>query len=295
MRHSIKLGVLLVLTSAFFYAIVAAIVKYTAANISTPVVVFIQIMISLILMSAWLATQSKHKKQQIIQSSNKRLHFIRACSSLGLGYLLYYSLNTIPLVNAMLLVNLAPLLVPLLGAAFFAKKINHGVWLPMLIGVVGVALVLHPSQAGFHSGSLYALLAAICMATSFVLTRQVAERGDSGMTTVFYYFLFATLISGIVSIPFWHKADETVYVMIALSGVLFFITQYTVTVSVQYIEASLVSTLYYANVVFAALITIVIFHHYPTLFTWLGLLLIVASGVFMVQVQRITLKMARSI
>ena len=286
MKHNITLGVTLVLISAFTYALVAAIVKQYSIIIATPVIVFIQTSISLLLLSLIIACRGAAVRQAILKSRNKKLHLLRTASSLSLGYFLYYSLQYIPLVNAVLLINIAPLLAPLLGYFFFKKIIYHRLWLPMLIGLIGVAIVLNPKAKEFNLGALLAFAGAICMAFSPLLTRKAAEQGDNGTTTTFYYLCFATIVSGITSIPFWHTINWHIYAMIALSGLLFFVVQYTITLSLQYAEASLVTTLYYSNVLFAALLGLVIFHHYPSLTTWLGLGLIIISGIGVIQAQR---------
>lgn len=285
MKNYILRGTLFIILSALSYTFVAAIVKHTADNVSPLIVVFIQLIVCLIIMSLVLLKQQADIFKKLSHSPNKKLHLLRTIFSLSNGYLFYYSLKSLPLVNSVLLMNTFPLFVPIFGLLFFHKKFYYQILLAISIGFIGVVIVLNPHTNGFNFTAIYAIGAAIFMALAGLLIRKASETDDS-VTTAFYFFFFGTIISGLVSIPFWTKMDLSVYGFIMLSGVLLFATQYACSVAFQYIEASLASALFYSEIIFATLVNIFIFKHYPPLETYVGMVLIIIGGLLTIKIQK---------
>lgn len=284
MTQNLKLATILTLTSAFSYAVIGAIVKHFAATVAAPIVVFITLSMSLLLILPWIA-RSSEVKQQIRHSKTLKIHFTRTVFSLLLNYLFYLSLHYLPLVNAVLLFNTSPLIIPFLGVLFFGKKIQNRLWLPIIVGFIGVAVVLHPNSHDFNAASFLALGSAVCMGMSVSLVRFASERGDNSFTTAFFFFFFGTIISGLVSIPFWQASGLIAYLSILGVGVLFFIVQITLTIALKYADAQFNNSLYYSNIIFAAILGMIFFSNYPDHWVWLGIVLIVIGGIATIRAQ----------
>ncbi|MBX9705532.1 MAG: DMT family transporter [Gammaproteobacteria bacterium] len=284
MTQNLKLATILTLTSALSYAIIGAIVKHFALTVAAPIVVFITMSISLLLILP-LILRSPEVKQQIRHTKTLKIHFTRTVFSLALNYLFYLSLHYLPLVNAVLLFNTAPLIIPFLGVLFFGKKIQHRLWIPIIVGFVGVAVVLQPNGHDFNAASFLALGSAVCMGMSISLVRFAAERGDNSLTTAFFFFFLGTIISGLVSIPFWQASGLIAYLAIIGAGALFFIVQITLTYALKYADAQFNNSLYYSNIIFAAILGMLFFSDYPDHWVWIGIALIVAGGIATIRVQ----------
>ncbi len=288
MKNRLVLATLYVLSSAFMYAVLTAIVKHNASSIQTPVIVFIQVSVSFLVLLVVMAFSKDRAviHQNIIESKSKKVHLLRAIFSVGIGYFLFYALKFIPLVDGVLLVNTAPMFVPLIGFIFLKNKINHKLWLPLIIGFIGVAIVLHPNASDFNFDAIYALMSGICMATSMLLLRKAVEYGDKNLTILFYYLGIGTIITGLVSIPFWQHVSSAVYLIIIFSGLLFFIVQYALLMTLNYADAQFSSSLYYSNIIFAAIIAMIFFGDFPTWYTWGGVSLVIIGGISTIQIQR---------
>lgn len=246
MKHHASIGAMYTLLSALIYTLLTVIVKRYTNDISTPVLLFVQMTAACICVSLLVIQRGKPAITAIYTSQNKSTHLWRTLFSLGIGYLLFHALKSIPLVNGVLLMNTAPLMVPFLGLLFFGKKIYHKTWPAIIIGFVGVGLVLNPRANGFNIDALYALGSGVCMAIGALFVRQAIEKGEDTLTTTFYYLFLGMVISGIISIPFWHHIETIVYLMIALGGVCMFLVQITYSLAFKYVEASFVTTLYYS-------------------------------------------------
>lgn len=280
MSNRLGLGVIFALVSALSYAIQAAVVKSLGQQVPLVMLVFIQSLVSFGLIS--LVVTIKKKK---IKTHYPGLQLLRTIFSMGISFFLFYAVTRIPLVDAVLLANAAPLLVPMLGLLFFSKKINHKLWLPIIIGLAGVILVLNPTKDIFNVAAFSALGAAFSMAMSMLLIRRMSDKDDSTITT-FFYFLFSTIITGVISIFYWQALPWQAWVGMISIGVLFFIVQYAISSALKFAPPDIVSSLYYSNILFATLISVLVWHSPLKLYVIIGMLLIIGGGILTVQIQK---------
>lgn len=284
MHHHVALGATLTLIACLFYSVLTVIVKAYGAVIPLPMLVFIQSAVSLILFTPILFKNGTIGAKKIIRTKKIGWLFLRAVSSLGVSFLLFSAVVYIPLVNAVLLANTSPLIVPIIAYLVMSEKMNHRLWIPLLAGFAGIALVLHPNGHFFHPAAFLAIGSAICIATSSLMMRKLAST-ESTETVMFYFFLLATVISGIIAIKFWIPLPLKLYFVAAIAGALYFSSQYLLTAALRVASAQLVTTLLYANIIFSAIFSMVFWHHTPGALTITGILLTVASGIACVRIE----------
>lgn len=249
-----------------------------------PIVVFLQSAISFILFLPLFFKNGGREIVKILYSRKLKFQFFRTVSTLYLSYSLFYAVHFIPLVNAMLLVNTAPLMMPFVAYLIFSQRIDHSLWIPMIIGFVGVVIVLNPDPKIFHWASLLALGGGLCMALGMILIRK-ASVVDSVQTTMFYFLLFSTVISGVIAIPFWQPLATAAYLPLFTIGLLYFFVQCAASYALKFANPQLVSTLFYSNIIFAAIISALLWHTAPSLITLLGVVLIVSGGILCIHAE----------
>lgn len=280
----LKIGISMTLLSAFAYAVLTAIVKSQSAMVPLPIIVFVQSLVTLLLILPIIFKNGMRTAIQTLRSPHIFTHLIRTLFSLGISYFLFLAVAYIPLVNAVLLANTAPLLVPFIAYFFLRQKINHNLWIPILIGFAGITIVLHPNLHNFNFASLAALAAGFCMATSMLLVRKTASK-DSSITISFYYFLFSTIVSGIIVIWFWIPLPLHTFLILIAEGVIFFIVQFSLAIALKNAPAELVSSLYYSNIIFAAIIEMIIWKSGLSFLTISGIILTAVGGILCIRAQ----------
>ena len=279
----ILIGSTLALTSALIYAIQTAIIKKCGGEISIPVIVFIQSVVCLILIMPLILAKGKQAKQ-LLKTSIVKIHLLRTLFSLGISYFLFSAVKFIPLVDAALLTNSAPLLMPFLAWLFMSQKLNHRLWLPLIIAFIGIILVLRPNGQVFQAAALLGIGAAICMAASILLIRRAAK-SDSSLTSAFYYFLFSLPISAIVAAIFWSAISWAQLLILLGVGVLFFIVQITLVYATKFVTAQTVGSLYLLNIVFSALIGWLVWDATLTTIMICGVVITIVGSAFAIQAQ----------
>ncbi|WP_119344207.1 DMT family transporter [Facilibium subflavum] len=291
MKYQTLSGSGFTLASALLYAIQAAVIKLYAGNISLPMIVFSQSLVALILLMPILLYQNKKVPDNLLATKIPLLHLWRTVFSLGISYFLFASLYYIPLVDGVLLANTAPFFIPFILLIFAKQKLQHTLWLPLAIGFIGIIFILKPDGKLFDYHALIALGAGLSMAGSITMVRNISTQ-DNSLTIIFYYFLFSTIIAGIAAMIFWQEITLNIFMLLALIGLLFFFVQYLLVIGLKYITAQSFSVLYYANVIFAAILGMIIFHEVSDTLSIIGILLAIISAIVIIKQQTLKQKTA---
>ncbi|RDI40976.1 hypothetical protein AQULUS_13660 [Aquicella lusitana] len=288
MKHDLLLGVALTLLAAFLYSSQAALVKAEYLHLPPlPVVIFIQSIVALTLILPIIFKNGPAHAKNLLLTKKIGLHLLRTVFSLSISFLLFYSVTFIPLVNSILLANTAPLITPFLAYLFLSQKINHRLWVPILIGYAGVAIVLHPDSRIFNPASLLALGAAFAWASTMLTVRKLSAT-DATETIAFYFFLFSSILSGLISLFFWTPITTHMMIIMLIIGILYFLTQYAATSALKYAHAQLVGSLFYANILYATAISQFVWNILPALSTLAGMVLIIIGGLLCIHVEHTT-------
>lgn len=285
--NNTRLGILFTLMSAFFYALQTALVKQAAPATPIQVLVFVQSLVCLLLMLPILFKRYRFDfLNPVTFSQVKKLHLVRVIASMGISYFLFLALKKQPYFDSMILYNVSPILVPILGRLVLKQSVRASTWFYIALGFFGVALVLHPDRAIFSLASTLGLGSAVSAALSMVMIRKISFV-DESLKSVYYYFLLSTIIAALVmvlTVHHWAISMSNLALLCAI-GVLFFGVQYCLNLAATRTNVVIVSTLYYSNIIFSLLVSRVIFHESLSLQIISGMLLIVAGGLGVIWMQ----------
>ncbi len=281
-KNNLSLGVSLCLGGTFSSTVISAIIKeYAHIFPPMPVVVFLLSGVAFFLMLPFIFFNNKNQSiQKTLKTTHIWLHITRSITGFIMMITMFYAVTYMPLVNAVLLSNTAPLIVPFIGYLFFSQKLNHRLWLPLLAGYVGVVIILSPdSNSNFlEVGSLLAITSAVALAFTIHIVSKIAK-DDSIKIILFYFLLFTTITAGLVTIPFWQTLSATSWMWMLLLGVLFFVSQYFGNAAMLYANPQLIGALMYSNVLFSAIFTVIIWKTVPSLGMTFGMLLVILGGI----------------
>lgn len=202
--------------------------------------------------------------------------------------LLYaYSIKHIPLLNATLLYNTAPLFVPIFAILILRTKVPAKLWGSLFVGFIGVAMILHPDLSVFKKpGNLIGLSSGIFQALTFIIVKSLTAT-EPVQRINFYFFLGSALILGplayfLAELP---PLDSVLFSLCA--GVVSFFGQYFVVKSYSYADPSHVGAFQYTSVVFAGLIGWLIWDQTPTLYDLIGMGIVMLGGILAISLYRL--------
>jgi drug/metabolite transporter (DMT)-like permease len=267
-------GVLVTLLSGFCYAVYSLMAKWTQQQgVNFYQVSFFTFFISWLGLAPYLLCKQWHHLK------TKQLHwlFLRSIFGLSIVYFFVVSLQTIPLVDAVMLNNSAPLFIPFIAYFILKIPINHKLWGAIALGIIGLILILRPDQQLFNKGGIWGLMSGVAMAFSWVTIRKLTYT-EPTTRIVFYFLTISTLITAIPLIWTWQPLPSSAWLDLLLVGAAYLITSITFTLAAKWISITLVSMLYYSVVVFSVFLNWFFFQQLPGLITFFGILLVTGGG-----------------
>lgn len=270
----ILLGALYALATSFVMSVAAALIKYTATLVSIELIVLAQYLICVIFMLPWLLRGGT----AALKTQHLKLHIVRALCGWACFYTYYLAIREIPLVDATLLRNAAPLCVPFYVYWIHKVRIASLRWLPLLAGFLGVGLILKPESQGLSYWHLVGFGSAITLAGSIVTTRMLTRTEPTGRI-IFYYFAFSTLASLPLALPHLHWPSAEALGLMLLIALSIWLTMWLYTQAYLHAKASVISPISYAGVIFAGFWGWYFWQQTPDLITLIGVCLVSAGGI----------------
>ena len=268
---------------AFFFATMGVAVKYASASFNTFELVFYRGLIRIAFLALILRGRGIGLRTPV--------PYMHAWRSIIGGASLtawFYAIAWLPLATAMTLNYMSGIWVSAFivgGAILYGKTERQGPLLAtVLLGFAGVVLTLRPTidQNQLFAG-LIGLLSGMSASLAYLQVTALARAGEPEGRTVFY-FAVGTAVTGLVGILFTgFTPPEQIHWQAAVwllpIGVLASLGQWCMTRAYSRGHTLVVASLQYSGIVFASLYSLVLFGDQIPLYGWLGIMLIVGSGV----------------
>lgn len=272
-RYNLPAGIGLALATSLVMSLAAVLIKLATTNLSIEMIVFFQYLLCVLAMLPWLQRQGL----QGLRTERPWLHLLRGLCGWGCFYAYYLALAHIPLAEAALLRNAAPLCVPLWLLLWQRVGLPLPSWLPLLIGFAGVVLIIQPEGTGFSGWHLVGFASALTLAGSIVTTRELT-RTEPVNRILFYYFLISSLAGLPLALLHWQPLTLQSLPYLLLIAASIWLTMWLYTRAYSLAPASVIAPLSYCGVLFAGLWGWWLWDQLPTAGAWAGMLLVVVGG-----------------
>ncbi len=209
-------------------------------------------------------------------------------------FLFAFSLSRLPLADAIIIVYTSPLFVTALAPRLLGEKVGWRRWSAVLVGFFGVGLVIQPGGETFSWLLLLPLLVALLVAVRDIWTRKLIATETS--ISILATSSGAGTLAGLASLPFgWAAMDAFDVGLLAAAGIAFGTAFYFITEAFRFAEASLVSPFKYSAVIWAVILGFVVWGELPGAVALIGALVIVASGVFILEREQMRRRQAATL
>ena len=191
----------------------------------------------------------------------------------------FYSISIISLTESLSLVFIYPILVTLLSATILKEKVGLRRWIAVVVGFIGVVILLRPGFNSISLASLAGLGTGICYSFYVITTRKLSSLDSPLLTLIFTGLVGAIIISLIVPFVWITPSYNQLIIMIgiALAGTL---GHFFLILSFNLAEASKLAPFAYFEIVTNILIAYYFFGDFPDKWIWVGLIIIISSGVY---------------
>jgi len=196
-----------------------------------------------------------------------------------ISYSLALALGSMAVVAAVL--QATPLAVTMGAAIIFGEKVGIRRWLAILVGFAGVLIILRPGMQRFEPAALLSVVGLFALAFRDLATRA-APKSLSNRQLGLYGFV--TLVpSGIIMLMIsggWQNPLDGAWVYLAGMSVFGIGAYYLITAAMRVGEVAVVTPFRYSRIVFALLISVVVFAEHLDSLTLIGAALVFASGLY---------------
>lgn len=193
----------------------------------------------------------------------------------------FFAIAALPLATAVTLNYTAPLFLTVLTLIIFRTRPGLLLLSGIVLGFIGVIFLLQPGMGReLIVPSLLGLTGGLCGGLAFFSTRELGQRGEPPWRVVFYFTAVSTLASGgwMILHGFRWPALQSIPVLVGI-GVTATLAQLAMTRAYKEGHVLIVGSLSYSTVAFTSLLGIALWGEWLDPWEWVGLGLIVASGV----------------
>jgi drug/metabolite transporter (DMT)-like permease len=208
-------------------------------------------------------------------------HLWRGISGTVALALFFYCITVLPLATAVTLNYTAPLFLTVLTLLVFKDRFHPPLTIAIALGFCGVVLLLHPTlQRDQLLPGLLGLISGLLAGVALLNVKQLAIIGEPDTRTVFYFTLIATLGSGMwMLFDAVHAITPKSFAILLGLGSTGTLAQLAMTRAYRTGKTLVVGSLAYSTIVFASLFGMLLWDEVLPLSSWLGMALIIASGV----------------
>lgn len=268
------------LVAGLLFAIMGVLVKFSVEQFSSAELVFYRSLFGLVAIY-WVILFRHRGLVQSFATRHWKAHAMRSASGFVALLLFFQAIAVLPLATAVTLNYTSPLFLALLLTFWHGEKPRWPLLMGLGLGFCGVVLLLRPGFEDAQLGAgLMGLVSGFLAGVAYLNVRQLSRLGEPDWRIVFYFTLMSTLGAGIwAGLDGWHRLDwKSAGVLLGL-GISATLAQLAMTRAYRLGNALTVSNLAYSTVVFASLFGMLLWNEILPLQAWLGMGLIVVSGV----------------
>jgi len=218
-------------------------------------------------------------KKQLVWSDKPRLQIFRGLILLSANICFFYAISVISLAKALTLAFIAPLIVTAFSPILLGEKVGFRRWTAVAVGFIGSLIVIRPGFLEFNLASMAALATGFFYGFYLIITRKLSTSDNPLLTLLITGMVGALLVSLII--PFyWVKPTLNQWSLMAGIGVFACIGHLFLILSLKYADASKLAPLGYTEIIPNVIIGYYFFNEFPDNWTYLGLFIIVLSGLY---------------
>lgn len=221
------------------------------------------------------------------RSNRPWIQVLRALALLGSTVFNFLALRYLPITLTIAMFFAMPIVVTLLSIPILGERVGLRRFLAVLTGFIGVLVIVQPWGALFHWAVFLSIGALFSASTYFVLTRLLAGI-DNNSTSQLWTNGLATLALAPIALQNAVWPENTLNMLVfLLIGFLGGVSHILATQALRFAQASVLAPVTYVQVIYATAAGYLVFNTLPTIWTAIGTAIIIASGVYIWQRERV--------
>lgn len=276
-----NLGILYIMCAAFCFALMNLFVRLSG---DLPVM---QKSLFRNLVAAVIALGMMVKEHETIQfrteqaSAAKNLVFLLIRAGAGtIGILCnFYAVGALNIADASMLNKLSPFFAIIFSIFVLNEKPKRNEWLAVIVAFLGALFVVKPS---FHMESIPALIGlcgGLFAGLAYTFVRKLGQNGVKGNLIVFFFSVFSCVVVLPGVILQYKPMTGQQLLFLLLAGVAAAGGQFAITAAYTKAPAKEISVFDYTQVIFAALLSLVVLGELPDVYSVIGYVIIIGTAI----------------
>lgn len=278
---------LMFLACSFFTALDTA-AKYLATQKAIPVsqIVWCRFVVQFVGLAVLVPAFGVMSLPAMFKTRKFAFQLVRSVLMVATTLFNFLALQYLRLDQTVTIVFLAPLMVALLAGPFLGEWVGWRRLVAILVGFGGVVIAVRPGLGGVHPAVLYSLAGMVAYAVFMILTRYLSTY-DPPFVTLFYSMFVGTVFAAPFAILDWSSPpDVQTWVLLGALGILGGSGHYLFLHAYRLAPASSISPFLYLQLLTMVTAGWLVFGDLPDVWTLMGSVIIIASGIYLVQRER---------
>ena len=208
-----------------------------------------------------------------ILGNNRKLLLIRGVLGVTSMIFFFQSIKYLDLGVSVSVRYTSPIFATIFAMFFLKEKVNIFQWGFLLISFIGVVIIKLDDIEISLMGLSYAIISAVSLGLAFVVTNKIGKK-ESPLVILNYFMMIAFLFSAIMSINNWVSPSYLELIILLSMGVFGYFGLLYLTKAFQSNMVNNIVPVKYLEVVFSLIIGISFFNETYTIYSILGILLI---------------------
>jgi drug/metabolite transporter (DMT)-like permease len=273
-------GILAMSLAMAFFIANDALVKQVSATLPGFQLIFIRGLMATGLIAIMAQAMGHLKNWRLMLN---RMLWVRGVIDAVASMTFLTALFHLPLGNATAINLASPLFITAFAIYYFKERVTFQRGAFILLGFSGVLMVVQPASDGFNVYSVICVVATLLHAMRDTLTRVISLRIPVLLITL-STAIAVSIGSGVATMTqTWAPVTDANLLMLLGASVFLSLAYYFLIVAMRSGEMSLVAPFRYSGLLFALLIGYVVWEELPNLMAWLGILLLVVSGLMILR------------
>jgi drug/metabolite transporter (DMT)-like permease len=290
---NVATGILLKVVSVVLFTMMSTLIRAAGQKFPLGQVVFFRSFFAIIPVVAYYAW--RRQLYSVVATKRPLGHLGRGTQGIGAMFVNFAALARLPLMDATAISFASPLITVALAAMILKERVRRYRWTAVAIGFAGVIVMMWPYLdiwGAFAMGSTARMIGAVCALTGAFLnagtviqTRRLTT-SETTSAIVFYFSLICS-IAGLATLPFgWLPVSPLEGLMLIMIGIIGGMSHLLLTESYRHAPASAIAPFDYTAMIWAFLFGYFVFGELPTIYVYVGAVVVVGCGLFVVWRER---------
>ncbi len=270
-------GISLILTAVVIFACMDTVGKYLMTKFNVPFVSAVRYGLNLLLL---MAIMMPRYGSGLWKTTRTGLVVFRGLSLAAASFFAGLALQRMPVGESVAIFYLQTFGMLLAAGYFLNERITLPRWIAAAVGFAGVLFIARPGSELAPLGVLFALICAGVSVVYVLLSRLLAPT-DSTMAMMFYTGLAGVAVFGAMLPWNWPDVAFTIFdvAMLLFLGAASLAGHFLFTAAFRLAPASILAPFNYFHIAFAVMLSWLVYHHVPDVWSFVGMAMIAISGV----------------